>query len=135
MRKTGFICCVAFLLLGPGSANGADLPSKMSCKVSGHAGCNGDICVGAGTKDPSIKLTIFRSSHTLLLNGISGKIDDGNGDPYADGNHNVRWKWGAIAFGKYRLIEPQPGRVFLTLNGGGAELEFLCLGSLRAKDE
>jgi hypothetical protein len=134
MRKAGFICCLAAVLSEAGSAHAGDLPPTMSCEVSGHAGCNGDDCVGAGIKDPSIKLKISRSFHTLLLNGISGSIDEGNGDPYADGNHNVRWKWGAIAFTTYRLNQPEPGRVFLTLHRDGSELEFHCLGSLFAKD-
>jgi hypothetical protein len=133
MRGASLICGMTYVVLGLGTAHAADLPSIMNCKVSGHAGCDGDICVGAGIKDPSIKLTISRASHTLLLNGISGSIDNGTGDPYADGNHNVRWKWGTIAFGTYRLSQPQPRRVFLTFHGGGNELEFLCLGSLNAK--
>jgi len=133
MRKDSFFCYMALLLSGPELAHAAELPPIMKCKVSGYGGCSGDVCVGGGRKDPSIKLTVSRPSHSLLLNGISGTIDGGNGNPYADVTHHVRWNWGLIAFETYRLSQPQPGRVFLTLNSGGSELEFHCLGSLHAK--
>lgn len=135
MRTAGLPLFMAFVASTPVSATAPSFPSKMNCKVSGHAGCSDDgICVGAGTSDPTIKLSISRLSRTLVLNGILGKIDDGNSDPYEVGTHSVRWKWGVIAFKTYRLNQPQPGRLFLTLGGGETELEFLCLGSREARN-
>ena len=110
----------------------AELPTKMRCKVSGSAGCS-EICVGAGIRDPSVTLIISRSSHTIILNGVSGVIDNRAGDPYADGNHNVAWAHDMITYNSYRLNRTEPGRLFLTLSKHDAELEFHCLGSLYAK--
>lgn len=106
----------------------------MNCQVSGHAGCSNGICVGAGTRDPTIKLTISRTERTLQLNRISGTIDNAAGDPYADGPHRIVWRRGLIAYDTYRLHQPQPGRMFLTLSNSNEELEFQCLGSLYAKE-
>lgn len=129
MLKTGIMCAMALLMSGSGIVSASDLATSMRCKVTGSGGCSGDICVGGGIKDPAVKLYISRLNHSLSLNGIDGKIDDGNGDPYAGGNHKIRWKHGLITFRTYRLNKSQPGRVSLTLNNGGGELEFHCLGS------
>lgn len=114
-------------------AGAAHLPDSMRCNVSGHAGCSNDICVGAGTSEPSVKLKISRRSHSVSLNGIAGSIDRGVGDPYAEGSHHVSWTRDLIAYDSYSMAEIQPGRVFVTFRSGNQELEFHCLGSLYAK--
>jgi hypothetical protein len=133
VHNTAVIAGIMLVAAASGSAHAAELPQVMHCAVSGHAGCNGDVCVGAGTKEPSIKLTISQTAHTLYLNGIAGSIDDGVGNPYADGKHKVRWKRDLISFASYYLSQPQPGGVYLTLRGGNNELEFRCSGTRRPK--
>ena len=81
MRKANVICWIACLVLCSETAFAADLPPILHCTVIGAGGCDGDVCVGGGRADPSIKLTVFRSTHKLVLNGISGTIDEGSGDP------------------------------------------------------
>jgi hypothetical protein len=105
----------------------------MHCVVTGHAGCNGEVCVGAGTQEPSVKLIISQGDRALYLNGIAGKIDDGVGDPYADGKHKVRWTRDLVALDSYYLNKEQSGGMYLTLRGGNHELEFRCSGAHKPK--
>jgi hypothetical protein len=76
------------------AASAKTLSRLLYCSVSGTGGCGGDeggICVGAGIKDPAIKMVIDAKRRTVQINGFRGWIE---GDSLIDasGIKNVDWR-------------------------------------------
>jgi len=107
------------------------LAPTLRCVVSGYGECSNGKCSGAGTSEPTVRLTISRNSHSVNLNQLEGNIDRGVGDPYSKGWHNLTWRRGLVAYESYQINELQPGGLIVTLRGGDKRLEFRCQGSPR----
>jgi len=132
MRKAGFICCIALALSSSGLANPGGPPPAMTCELAGIEGCSSKTCTGSGVQDPSLTLTVSRTSHTLAINGIVGRIDDSESDPYAEGFHTVTWNWDLISYKGYRMYEAS-NSLLIGLTENGSNLVFNCLNLLDAK--
>jgi len=112
------------------AASAKAMARLLLCSVSGHGGCGegeDPICVGAGIKDPTIKMVINTSKQTVSLNGIEGRIE-GAGPIDAPGNRIVSWRWRLIRLDHMAAKRTPNGKLYITLTGSQNQLEFRCTG-------
>ena len=95
----------------------------VECYVSGYAGC-GDICVGAGVQDVSVRMAIDLDSRQIEVNGLKGQIL-GREPIDSSGEHVIAWRWKLIAL-NYLRHRSVNGRTVVTLTNHADELEFTC---------